>query len=195
MHHQYADDTNLYHSFSAKNQRNCIDLMTECLNSVNNWFLTNGLLVNPNKSDSMFVGTAAQLKKIVCDGIMMGGEVVPLSSSVKSLGVIIDEQLKLDSHVKNVCRICYFHIRGLRSLRSSLDDVTAVTIGRAIVMSRLDYCNSLLSHTSAKKTFTVFRWCKTIWHVWYLVPHFVIRYDLCWHDCTGCLQNRELIIS
>ena len=103
--------------------------MTDCLNSVNNWFLTNGLLVNPNKSDSMFVGTAVQLKKIVCDGIRMGGEFVPLSSSVKSLGVIIDGQLKLDNHVKNVCRICNFHIRGLRSLRSSLDDVTAETIG------------------------------------------------------------------
>ena len=67
--------------------------MTDCLNSVNNWFLTNGLLVNPNKSDSIFVGTAIQLKKIDCDGIRMGGdtgEVVPLSSSVKSLGVIID---------------------------------------------------------------------------------------------------------
>ena len=52
--------------------------------------------------------------------------------------------------MKNVCRICNFHIRGLRSLRSSLDDVTAETIGRAVVMSRVDYCNSLLSHTSAK---------------------------------------------
>ena len=149
-HHQYADDTNLYHSFSARNQQSCIDLMTDCLNSVNNLFLTNGLLVNPNKSDSMFVGTAVQLKKIVCDGIRMGGEVVPLSSSVKSLGVIVDRQIKLDSHVKNVCRICNFHSRGLRSLRSPLDDVTAETIGRAIVMSRVDYCNSLLSHTSAK---------------------------------------------
>ena len=80
----------------------------------------------------------------------MGGEVVPLSSSVKSFGVIIDGQLKLDSHGKNVCRICNLHMRGLRSLRSSLNDVTAETIGRAIEMSRLDYCNSLLSHTSAK---------------------------------------------
>ena len=61
-HHQYADDTNLYHSFSARNRQSCIDLMTDCLKSVNNWFLTNGLLVNPNKSDSMFVGTAIQLK-------------------------------------------------------------------------------------------------------------------------------------
>ena len=75
-HHQYADDTNLYHSFSARNQQSCIDLMADCLNSVNNWFLTNGLLVNPNKSDSMFVGTVIQLKKIDCDGIRMGGEVV-----------------------------------------------------------------------------------------------------------------------
>ena len=35
-------------------------------------------------------------------------------------------------------------------MRSTLDDVTAETIGRAIVMSRVDYCNSLLSHPAAK---------------------------------------------
>ena len=58
--------------------------------------------------------------------------------------------LSLEDHVKNVCRVCNYHIKGLRSLRTSLDSSTAETIGRSIVMSRLDYCNSLLIGTSRR---------------------------------------------
>ena len=49
-----------------------------------------------------------------------------------------------------MCRVCNYHIKGLRSLRTSLDSSTAETIGRSIVMSRLDYCNSLLIGTSRR---------------------------------------------
>ena len=38
-HHQYADDTNSYHSFSASDQQSCLETVSEnseCLNSVNN---------------------------------------------------------------------------------------------------------------------------------------------------------------
>ena len=149
-HHQYADDANLYHSFSAPDQQNCINHMSLCLDSVNNWFLTNGLLVNPSKSDSMYVGTTSQINKINASGVVMGGTAVPLSDSIKSLGVIIDNQLTLEKHVLNVCRSCYYHIKGLRSLRPSLNDNTAETVGRSIVMSRLDYCNALLASTSGR---------------------------------------------
>ena len=51
-HHQYADDTSLYYSFSPAEQIGSVELISNCLSAVNNWFLTNGLLVNPGKSDS-----------------------------------------------------------------------------------------------------------------------------------------------
>ena len=73
LHHQYADDTNLYHSFSTLDQRGCLDHVSDCLNSVNNWFLTNGLLVNPGKSDSIFIGTSVRVKRMDGPGVVMGG--------------------------------------------------------------------------------------------------------------------------
>lgn len=149
-HHQYADDTNLYHSFTALDQQSCLDHVSDCLNSVNNWFLTNGLLVNPSKSDSIFIGTSAQTKKINSPGVIMDGTLIPLSETVKSLGVVLDQHLTFEKHVKNLCRTCNFHIRSLRSLCSSLDSKTAETIGRSIVMSKMDYCNSLLAFTSKR---------------------------------------------
>jgi hypothetical protein len=153
LHHQYADDTNLYHSFSTLDQRGCLDHVSDCLNSVNNWFLTNGLLVNPGKSDSIFIGTSVRVKRMDGPGVVMGGTPIPLSETVKSLGVVLDQQLTFEKHVKNVCRICNFHIKSLRSLRPSLDFKTAETIGRSIVMSKMDYCNSLLAYTSKRNVY------------------------------------------
>ena len=149
-HHQYADDTNLYHSFSASDQQSCLEIVSECLNSVNNWFLTNGLLVNPGKSDSIFIGTTVQTRKVDSSGVEMGGSKIPLSDKIKSLGVVFDQRLTFENHVKAVCRTCYFHIKSLRVLRPSLDTGTAEIIGRSIIMSRLDYCNSLLAFTSKR---------------------------------------------
>ena len=147
-HHQYGDDTNLYHSFSASDQQSCLETVSECLNSVNNWFLTNGLLVNPGKSDSIFIGTTVQTRKVDSSGVKMGGSKIPLSDKIKSFGVVFDQRLTFENHVKAVCRTCNFHIKSLRVLRPSLDTGTAEIIGRSIIMSRLDYCNSLLAFTS-----------------------------------------------
>ena len=78
----------------------------------------------------------------------MGGSKIPLSDKIKSLGVVFDQRLTFENHVKAVCRTCYFHIKSLQMLHPSLDTGTAETIDRLIIMSRLDYCNSLLAFTS-----------------------------------------------
>ena len=46
--------------------------------------------------------------------IAVAGAPVELSHSIKSLGVIIDENLTFDKHVRNVCKASYYYIRGLR---------------------------------------------------------------------------------
>ena len=50
----------------------------------------------------------------------------------------------MDRHVNSVCSPCYCHIRALRHIRPSLNQETAANIGRSVVSSRLDYCNSLM---------------------------------------------------
>ena len=61
---------------------------------------------------------------------------------------LISLRLTFENHVKAVCRTCYVHIKSLRMLGPSLDTDTTETIGRSIMISRLDYCNSLLAFTS-----------------------------------------------
>ena len=62
----------------------------------------------------------------------------------KNLGVIFDNKLSLDTHIKNICKTSLLYLKNISNIRSFLLDKAAVQLTHAFVLSRLDYCNSLL---------------------------------------------------
>ena len=70
---------------------------------------------------------------------------VQLVSSVKNLGVTLDCHLNMSLHIQNVCRVAYIQLRQISSIRHLLTVEATKTLICALVLSRLDYCNSLLS--------------------------------------------------
>jgi len=72
---------------------------------------------------------------------------------VKLLGVTYDKHLNFDKHISNVCSSSYFHICAIHAFRHIfpfLDSETSKTIACAIVDSRLDYVNSILTGISSR---------------------------------------------
>ena len=147
--HQFADDTQLYIGVDPKSTIASLDILDRCSRAVHDWFTSNGLAINPSKSEVLFLGTRAKLKSVsnITKVAVTGCDINPLNS-VKSLGVTLGSELTLKKHVGNICKSSHFHIRALRHIRQSLDLETAKTVGCAIVGSRLDYCNSILHGTS-----------------------------------------------
>jgi hypothetical protein len=147
--HQYADDTQLYMAL----RRGTTDFgdLSECVDDVTRWFLENGMLLNPTKTEAVLFGTRPQRAKVdTSAGIRVAGTTVPFSESVKLLGVTLDSDLTFDKHVADVVRGCNHHIRALRHIRPLLTDDVAKMAGHSIVGSRLDYCNSLLNGTTGR---------------------------------------------
>ena len=70
---------------------------------------------------------------------------------VKSLGVTLDDQLKLSKHVSNVTRSFFYHIRLLKHMHRYLDFQSAATLVHSFVTSRVDYCNWLPAATPVKQ--------------------------------------------
>ena len=150
-HHQYADDTQLYIGCAFDDLTNSLHLVNMCTSDLNEWFLLNGLCLNPDKSEAVFLGTNFQLKKCrSTTSLLVADKSISVSHDVKSLGVVIDEELSFDTHVDRLCQSAQYHIRALRHIRHSLSSDVAKTIACSIVGSRIDYCNSLLYGISDK---------------------------------------------
>ena len=64
--------------------------------------------------------------------------------TVRNFGVISDQDLSFDSHIKQVSTTAFFHLRNIVKIRNILSQSDAEKLGHAFVTSSLDYCNSLL---------------------------------------------------
>ena len=106
---------------------------------------SNRLRLNPSKTELVWLGTSRRLQH--CDGFNMtvcGADVRPVDC-VRDLGVLIDSNMTLSNHVNNVAGICFYQLRQLRIIRRSLTTDAAHSLVRALIYTRIDYCNGLLA--------------------------------------------------
>jgi len=87
---------------------------------------------------TIWLGTKQQLDKLSFTELSL------LSARVYDLGFLLDGQLITKDDVSAQCRSCFWQLRQLRLVRSSLTSDTAKILVHALIISRLDYRNSLL---------------------------------------------------
>ena len=141
---QYADDTQLHMEISSDPSDPGFTNLESALLSLSSWFLHNGLVLNPEKSDDILLGTHARNRTISKSQVNVAGASIPLSTTLKLLGVHLDNNLNFSKHVNSVSKSCHFHLCALRHIRPTLDLDAAKLIVHALVSSRFDYYNSIL---------------------------------------------------
>jgi hypothetical protein len=141
--HLYADDTQLYISFSASESAKNLSILSSTLDSVHAWLTANRLSVNPSKTEYLLVGSSQQRKKLISSSLIFQGNLIVPSDTVRNLGVAFDSELSFHNHISKICSTSFYHIRHLRQVRSSLDKNSAIILANALVSSKLDFCNSL----------------------------------------------------
>ena len=93
------------------------------------------MLVTPNRTKHLHS---------LSTSITIGNAQIPFKKSVKNLGFTLDCHLTMNAHVSNIARTCYFELRRLASNRRFLTSTATATLMSAFVLSRIDYCNSLM---------------------------------------------------
>ena len=119
--------------------------MQSCISDVKAWTTANMLKLNDSKTELMLV-TSKRSKHLhsLPTSITIGNAQIPFKPSVKNLGFTLDCHLTMNAHVSNIARTCYFELRRLASIRRFLTSTATATLVSAFVLSRIDYCNSLL---------------------------------------------------
>jgi hypothetical protein len=92
----------------------------------------------------MILGTQQQLAKVKIDELCVGNSDIKPVKSLKNLGVIFDQQLKMADHVRHVCKKGHLQLKRIRQIRKYLDRPATEKIVHAFVTSNIDYCNALL---------------------------------------------------
>ena len=103
---------------------------------------TNHLKLNLDKTELLFLpgkGSPTQDLTITIDNSV----VVP-TQTARNLGVTLDDQLSFTANIAATTRSCRYMLHNIRRIRPLLTQKAAQVLVQALVISRLDYCNSLL---------------------------------------------------
>ena len=142
--HMYADDTQLYLSIEPSHISDLVTSVENCISDIKIWMLENKLQLNSDKTEAMIINPKKFL--IHSDRLTVGEDTIYFSDSAKNLGVFLDSNLSMDTHITNLCKNIYFEIRRLRHMSSFVDTNSLKTLASSFVLSRLDYCNSLFTN-------------------------------------------------
>ena len=145
LYHFYADDTQLYVSFSVNEQQDAASNLETCIAAIKEWMKNNFLKLNSAKTEFLVVSSQSN-KNIFHDDIeiLIGNSSISSAHSVRNIGATFDSHLLMKDHVNLLCRACYVHLRHIGSIRQFLTQDAAEKLVHAFVSSKLDYLNSLL---------------------------------------------------
>ena len=129
-------------AFVAADTQELVARMTTCIEQVRCWMASNRLRLNPSKTELIWLSSPRRTNLLSTSLIRLFGTVSPPGISELSLTVICRFQ---HSHITSEC---FYYLRQLRLVRRSLTMDAAHALVRAMIHSRLDYCNSLLAGLS-----------------------------------------------
>ena len=144
----------------------CKHQLETCITQIRKWMKANLHKVNNSKTEFLVAGTKCNLDLTGEINIKVGEETIKRSESVWNLGIFLDSELKNTIHFNKLTSTLYLTIKNISKVQHLLDIETCKMLMQALVLSKLDYCNSTFadSKNTTYKTSNIFK----TWHVeWY----------------------------
>ena len=146
----YVDDSKVLLSFNVTDYSNAKIKLEEDLQRVAIWCCENQLLINPDKTKFMLIGTRQLINRHSSDFSVsfLGKSLTPVDSA-KDLGVIIDSHLTYDNHISYLVSSCLSKLVQINRVKSSFDKETLMLVISSLVFSKMFYCSTVWSNTSS----------------------------------------------
>ena len=111
--------------------------------------LSNRLRLNPSKTKFMWCATSRRLHHIDSAPVNISGANITPSTTIRNLGVTMNNYFSMKSHIVNLSRSCFCSMRRIRGSRRMLTTEAAKTLITSFVCSRFDYCNTVFANLPA----------------------------------------------
>ena len=145
--HSYADDIQLFCEFNPKipgDRERALGEISSCVSEIHSWMSNNMLQLNQEKTEFLVMATPYVISKLPDIKLQLGNVLVRGSANVKNLGVYFDPLMQMSTQIGAICKSVNFHIRNLWRIRKFITQEACHHAVRALVLSRIDYANSLL---------------------------------------------------
>ena len=145
----FADDTQLHQSSTIERLPESLNKIESCISNIKNWMTSNKLKLNDEKTEViLFHSKHKKLPQSCPNSVIIGKTEVTFSKQVRNLGVTFTDSFDMNVHINNICRSAYCELRKISSVRHLLTTDATINLVCCYVLSKLDYCNSLLSNLS-----------------------------------------------
>lgn len=143
--HLYADDTQIYGFCRPSASLELQDNLSTCIDDVAGWMRSNRLQLNTAKTEVLWSATSRRLHQLPQLPLRVGTDEVMPACVVRDLGIFIDADVSMRSHVTRTVAACFAVLRQLRSIRRSVSRSVLQSLMSSLVLSRLDYGNATLA--------------------------------------------------
>ena len=116
--------------------------------NIKGWMDCNGLKMNNGKTEFIMFGSKVRLAKYITyitNIINIDGTKVQRSEVIKYLGAWLGQNLTLTEHVNRKCQNAMMNLLKIKQLRKVLTQEASHILVRGLVISHLDYCNSMFA--------------------------------------------------
>lgn len=142
--HFYADDAQIYLSFSEHESRVAQNLINSDLAQFFKVTSDHLLKLNPNKSSVIVFGNQSQVSFTTNNmEVKLNDIILPFSKSCKSLGLILDSMLRFKQHITSKLRSAYGNLKLIYNQRHFLCKETRKQLCDALVLSQFNHCSSV----------------------------------------------------
>ena len=143
--HLYADDSQIYVSFSPESIGEVTERLQKCMAHIKMWMAHSMLKLNPDKTEVLVLknkwNKAPDIEKILINPEDGETEVAPRA---RNLGVMFDSTLSMADHVTKVVKACNLQLIQMWRIAGKLSKAQKTKLVSTLIHSRIDYCNSLL---------------------------------------------------
>jgi hypothetical protein len=149
----FADDTTIS-TFGSK-PSDLVKRVEKDLTLICEWLRHNRLVINVAKTKAMFLShllrkseenkTLIKSLKINCDNVD-----IEFITETKVLGVIIDNELKYEAQIKNICKKVNSKTFLLRKCHYLFTESFKPILFKIFIQPHFDYCSTLLLHSSKR---------------------------------------------
>ncbi|KAJ4449541.1 hypothetical protein ANN_00942 [Periplaneta americana] len=150
--HLYADDLQCYISSRLDRVNDAIDKLNEDIDSIVTWTKKLHLKINPGKTQAIILGHKRQtdaVKHLDISPVKGSTVHIPFSSSVKNLGIHMDNNLNWDMQITETCRKVYSIIHVLKRINVHLPSCLKTSLVQTLVFPYFDYADILLTDLSS----------------------------------------------